>query len=767
MKFTTSKKIDDSLIGERLLREYSYTDSTGESNDGMRRGFSYCVNCKLYGIVENEIRNEDGTYTYDYSSRVIKDQDQYGDGFKKPDISEYDLKEMVKELMFQYNINEFSTDLQEKPNSIKDYYVKINARSNYIKDKETQFSYNSSISSKDNEDYTKPDNYVWTSYERIRTESMDDLNKQINSSFSKDDYILYLMGHNIEKDYDIILGLDEIKEDETVNSFLDSISVETPSISNLESALKENLISIEDVKNTILKYKNLNGMEISHSILEQLFENDKELISHFTQQKLPLDILRKYNPEFDIKKIMPNDLLPSDLDKVLQNVIQKSSILGTYPGPSEDELKNGYLEYLKGFLNDKEALKKIIPVINTAHECFFVMKSKEFVDSIPEEVMSKSEIQDLILNIDNIGTYEVLSYDFPRDDENYARKLLEIFGRDKTQKGFRQLNGVLKVAIQNGISDDDILQSLRDNDFSISPPGFEDIIEFEKIGFSGIKIDDIQNAIMRKKSFKYLKLLKNIDENEIGKKYKDILKGLSKNSGMKRNKDYDYKEEIFELISDYYDTYELFSKLPKDDKNMTKKIVIQNLDNEEIIEHDDYNLDDKIKKVIREIRYMGITEDEFTSIYMKCLNNGMNTDKSFDIIESCIPKENKEKLKEKLENSNIYPAPKYFWLRDRDLKRISINKAKDNRASIKEKIQKDGRCFSTMVKTDLEGVSKDGKKIPINNLSKWLFGVPGARGHLTVTKAGDCVQLPSNTPDETVELIKGILKERKIEDEIR
>lgn len=766
MKFTTSKKIDDSLIGERLLREYSYTDSTGESNDGMRRGFSYCVNCKLYGIVENEIRNEDGTYTYDYSSRVIKDQDQYGDGFKKPDISEYDLKEMVKELMFQYNINEFSTDLQEKPNSIKDYYVKINARSNYIKDKETQFSYNSSISSKDNEDYTKPDNYVWTSYERIRTESMDDLNKQINSAFSKEDYILYLMGHKIEKDYDIILGLDEIKEDETVNSFLDSISVETPSISNLESALKENLISIEDVKNTILKYKNLNGMEISHSILEQLFENDKELISHFTQQKLPLDILRKYNPEFDIKKIMPNDLLPSDLDKVLQNVIQKSSILGIYQGPSEKELKNGYLEYLKGFLNDKEALKKIIPVINTAKEYFFVQKSKEFIDSIPEEVMSKNEIQELILNIDNIEIYKVLSYDFPSDDENYARKLLKIFGKDKSKKGLKNLNKVLKVAMKNGISDNDILQSLRENDFSVILSYFEDIKEFKEIGFSGIKMDDLQDVIIREKDFNYLELLNDVDENEVGKKYKDILKNLSENSGMKRSKDYDYKEEIFDLISNYSNLDKLFSNLPKDDKNMTKKIVIQNLDNEDIIKHN-YDLDDKIKKVISEISCMGFTENEFTSIYMKCLNNGINVDKSFDMIERYIPEENKEKLKEKIENSNIYPAPKHFWLKDRDLKRIDINRAKDNRASIKEKIQKDGRCFSTRVKTDLEGVSKDGKKIPINNLSKWLFGVPGARGHLTVTKAGDCVQLPSNTPDETVELIKGILKERKIEDEIR
>ena len=52
------------------------------------------------------------------------------------------------------------------------------------------------------------------------------------------------------------------------------------------------------------------------------------------------------------------------------------------------------------------------------------------------------------------------------------------------------------------------------------------------------------------------------------------------------------------------------------------------------------------------------------------------------------------------------------------------------------------------------------KKIAVNNLSKWLFGVPGAKGYLTITRAGDYIQLPGNTPDEAVELIETILREK-------
>ena len=162
----------------------------------MRRGYTYTVHCKVWGTIENETRNPDGTYTYDYSSRVTNDD--YGGGPRKPSESKYDLKEMVQELLFTYNIHEFSTDLQDEPNSIKDYYAEIDASASYQKEKEPYFSYRWSEHSKDSKGYTEPDNTLWSSYARIRSESLDDINEQLNGAFSKDDYILYLMGEKVE-----------------------------------------------------------------------------------------------------------------------------------------------------------------------------------------------------------------------------------------------------------------------------------------------------------------------------------------------------------------------------------------------------------------------------------------------------------------------------------------------------------------------------------------------------------------------------------------
>ena len=65
------------------------------------------------------------------------------------------------------------------------------------------------------------------------------------------------------------------------------------------------------------------------------------------------------------------------------------------------------------------------------------------------------------------------------------------------------------------------------------------------------------------------------------------------------------------------------------------------------------------------------------------------------------------------------------------------------------------------------GESKEGEKIVVNNLSKWLFGVPGARGNLIITRSGEYIQLPGNTPNEAVELIETVLKEKTKEEIVK
>ena len=106
MKIITKKSINQELLGEREINTYSYNDETGESNDGMRSSLAYTVHCKVYGILENEQKNSDGTYSYDYNSRITTSENQTR--MKEPQKSEDEFNQMIEELIFKYNIHDFS-----------------------------------------------------------------------------------------------------------------------------------------------------------------------------------------------------------------------------------------------------------------------------------------------------------------------------------------------------------------------------------------------------------------------------------------------------------------------------------------------------------------------------------------------------------------------------------------------------------------------------------------------------------------------------------
>ena len=260
--------------------------------------------------------------------------------------------------------------------------------------------------------------------------------------------------------------------------------------------------------------------------------------------------------------------------------------------------------------------------------------------------------------------------------------------------------------------------------------------------------------MMKGKNFGFLALVDNADEQEITREYNSILNELATKKGKKDGKDAKKYEEIFELMCNYSNSVDLFSRLTPE------KIMIDNLDEIETLQKEQIGYYSKFSKIMNVMsKSFEISEEDMTNIYMKCLNNGAQKDEILSELNKYIPEEKRKGFKEKINSANIYPNPKYFWLTDKNLRRVIINRG-ENRNTIKSKIQADGRCFSTKVKTDMVGESSEGKKIIVNNLSKWLFGVPGARGNLTITRAGDCIQLPSNTPDEAVKLIESILHER-------
>lgn len=761
MKFTTINRIDPSLLGERVISQYSYVTSTGGSDDGMRRSHDYTVHGKVLGTIENETQNPDGTYTYEYSSR--KSNDNNSGGIRNPETSEYDLRTMVEELLFNYNVHEFSTDLQDEINNIKDYYVDINANSIYDKEDGANLSYEYRKIPKGNEYYNDDETILWTSYERIRSESMDDLNKQLNSVFSVNDYILYLTGNEIKKTYQIKFGLDEIGENESVADYLKRMQLEKPKCTTFEEALKENVITKNDMKELIVKCKNLSAKEMSSSILEDLFRDAPELISHFCEREIPIDILRKYNPNFDISKVNPKDLTSDDLDNVLKNVIQDNYICGIYNGPSAEELKKGYVEYLEGFLANSESLKKIIPVINTSHEYFFRSKAKNYIDKIDSEIMNELEIRDILLETENIELNQLLDYDLKYDKES-AEKLKNVLGKQTSNTSLEYINKVLDIMKKNGVENDKILQALRENKFNIRVSNCkedqEKIAKFKSFDIEGITIDDLRNSILKEKNFILLEMSKDISLDEMTREYNILLNNLAENKGKNDDKVSKRYEEIYDLVCNYSNAECLFSRLTPDVKDLTKRIMIESLDVIEDLQKNPIGYYSKFSRIMDVMnKSFDMTEEDMTKVYMKCLNNGANKEEIVKSLNKYMPEEKRNGFEQKINKENIYPNPKYFWLTDKNLKRINIGMG-ENRATIKNKIQSDGRCFSTKLKTDMCGESNDGKKIPVNNLSKWLFGVPGAKGNLTVTRSGDYIQLPGNTPDEAINLIENVMMKK-------
>lgn len=66
--------------------------------------------------------------------------------------------------------------------------------------------------------------------------------------------------------------------------------------------------------------------------------------------------------------------------------------------------------------------------------------------------------------------------------------------------------------------------------------------------------------------------------------------------------------------------------------------------------------------------------------------------------------------------------------------------------------------YDQSVKCDAHGQSNDGKKIAVDTVGRWLFGVPGYEGHIRVVPTDDKVLLyyPKESPKVVHELVSSL-----------
>ncbi len=74
--------------------------------------------------------------------------------------------------------------------------------------------------------------------------------------------------------------------------------------------------------------------------------------------------------------------------------------------------------------------------------------------------------------------------------------------------------------------------------------------------------------------------------------------------------------------------------------------------------------------------------------------------------------------------------------------------------------------YSQKIECEAQGKSKDSKKISINNLGRWLFGVPGYNGHCRIVSRDKKITIyyPKESP-ENIHIFINLLK-KTIEEEI-
>lgn len=66
--------------------------------------------------------------------------------------------------------------------------------------------------------------------------------------------------------------------------------------------------------------------------------------------------------------------------------------------------------------------------------------------------------------------------------------------------------------------------------------------------------------------------------------------------------------------------------------------------------------------------------------------------------------------------------------------------------------------YDQSVECDANGKSKDGKEIAVDTVGRWLFGVPGYKGHIRIVPDNDKVSLyyPKESPKVVHELVSSL-----------
>lgn len=385
--------------------------------------------------------------------------------------------------------------------------------------------------------------------------------------------------------------------------------------------------------------------------------------------------------------------------------------------------------------------------------------------------------------LQHMRTKDLLADTAKEPNISTAQNLLKKFIQHPYFVNLKDVNSIIEYAKKSGISDDEIAKSLNENGFLIKTHTISDndLETFKNFNICGLRATNMHRTIMESKSFTPLLLLTNVDKNDVTMEFKRIIDDLQKDVENKKAKgafipsDLSEYGAIMHILLNWHNVPVMFQNLDNNIQTGIKKLVISTLDyfNEE---HSYSGImgASKTAKTIKNLAHaIPLDKDDYINIYMKMLNRNYTLNEFQEFVSYYVvldPKVEEEGNLEIAQNS-YYPSPKQFWQDDSNLdkhhkmRRIHMpQKApkapKTIRDIIKKEILKKGIAQKKKIKTDMTGVTEDGKIIQVDNLKDWLFGVPGAHGNLKITNSGKVLLLPPQTPLEAVRLIEDTVQEK-------
>lgn len=739
-----------------------------ESEDSWRSGardLYVTISTKL----ANETQNSDGTFSYEINfienenaSKLSEEKNKKG--FKinpKNDYIETNDLNLIRMLLGKYNLHEFYIEDSNEKISIEDYIVRIEKNKSYSITydeqiaKERKFIESSDPVNRSNnrrklnekidekrrkeeisysiEPKEESDRECKKGETCFRVSTIDDLNKQMVQDFKEQDYIGYLLGNDINKKYIIDLSLEG--KNGTLEEWLKLANLELEVPKTFSEAMESGEIDYNDIIQYIAENNTINAERIPAGVLDKIFIENPDLKKHFILDKLPREISEKYNM-LDYSGIQPKDLKLEDLDYVLSipnNKINPNFIDGF------DRNTKYYIDYFKQF-DDAESLKKII-----ARSKEFLIKryatsniDVKFVnDIIYRNILNNDEVRDAILASDSRHIFEVLSYNVKFDKESIDR-IFEIIKNEKSCEGytFREnsiSNGdsafkkLIEICKENEVPDYKLVEVLRTINFNI---GKLNTNEIKDVKIKGVTIEDIETEVVNKSNFGLIEIIENVNEEDASNMYKRCLENVSSGS---------MQEKILELYKKN-NVASLVSKIGVDEKKKFIDVILKNKD----LEIGD----------VKKINSFGVKlqQEEYQYLFAKIWRESRRSKKlNEELFLDCFEEDSKEEIKGFLDK--VYPNPGRDWFKEDNVIKIK-NPSKQNRNDIKSLIKQEKSCLNTKPFTLMEGKNEYGQAIKVDNLSKWLFGVPEASGNLMISKDSEFIILPEGTPEETINIIQ-------------